>query len=98
MQPSKENAYHRCGLSHGGGATACSGVNQSIVQAMIPLLCEIIALRTVTSGVKNYRFNTTLYVTLGTLYTMCAGALIHARIQRVVFGAYDAKTRPWESF
>lgn len=53
---------------------------------------EIRALRAAASAVSNYRLpQTTLYVTLEPC-VMCAGAIIHARIQRVVFGARDPKT------
>ncbi len=53
---------------------------------------EIRALRAAASAVSNYRLpKTTLYVTLEPC-VMCAGAIIHARIQRVVFGARDPKT------
>jgi len=53
---------------------------------------EIQLLRKAGKKLDNYRFpNTTLYVTLEPC-TMCLGAMIHARISRVVFGAYDQKT------
>ena len=53
---------------------------------------EIQLLRNAGQAVNNYRFpGTTLYVTLEPC-TMCLGAMIHARISRVVFGAYDEKT------
>jgi len=53
---------------------------------------EIQLLRAAGKQLKNYRLpNTTLYVTLEPC-TMCLGAMIHARISRVVFGAYDQKT------
>jgi len=53
---------------------------------------EIQLLRTSGKKLNNYRLpNTTLYVTLEPC-TMCLGAMIHARISRVVFGAYDQKT------
>jgi len=49
---------------------------------------EIQLLRNAGQAVNNYRFpDTTLYVTLEPC-TMCLGAMIHARISRVVFGAY----------
>jgi len=53
---------------------------------------EIDALRKGAHSIGNYRLvDTTLYVTLEPC-VMCAGAMIHARIKRLVFGAYDAKT------
>ncbi len=53
---------------------------------------EIIALRNAAQKVKNYRTpQTTLYVTLEPCI-MCMGAIIHARVERVVFGAFDPKT------
>jgi tRNA(adenine34) deaminase len=53
---------------------------------------EIMALRAGALTVKNYRLvDTTLYVTLEPC-AMCVGAIIHARVKRVVFGASDPKT------
>lgn len=53
---------------------------------------EIIALREAAHTLGNYRLpSTTLYVTLEPC-TMCAGAILHARVKRLVFGAYDSKT------
>ena len=53
---------------------------------------EIKALRAAADTIKNYRLlDTTLYVTLEPC-VMCAGAIIHARVKRVVFGATDPKT------
>ena len=52
---------------------------------------EILALRDAGRRVGNYRLpGTTLYVTLEPC-PMCAGAMIHARVERVVFGATDPK-------
>lgn len=52
---------------------------------------EIRALRAAAERAGNYRLpGTTLYVTLEPC-AMCAGAVIHARVQRVVFGARDPK-------
>lgn len=53
---------------------------------------EIEALRAAGASVSNYRLpDTTLYVTLEPCL-MCVGAMIHARVSRVVFGASDPKT------
>jgi len=53
---------------------------------------EIVALRAAATRLGNYRLlDTTLYVTLEPC-VMCAGAIIHARVTRLVFGAPDPKT------
>lgn len=53
---------------------------------------EIAAMRAAAARISNYRLTgATLYVTLEPC-SMCAGAIIHARIGRVVFGAADPKT------
>ncbi len=58
---------------------------------------EIQALRAGALTLNNYRLlNTTLYVTLEPCM-MCAGAMIHARIQRLVYAASDAKAGAVES-
>lgn len=52
---------------------------------------EIIAIRHAAQTINNYRLvNTTLYVTLEPC-AMCAGALLHARINRLVFATPDPK-------
>jgi len=52
---------------------------------------EIMALRTAAAKLHNYRLlNTTLYVTLEPC-SMCAGAIIHARVKRLVYAARDPK-------
>jgi tRNA(adenine34) deaminase len=52
---------------------------------------EILAIRAAAAVVENYRLaGTTLYVTLEPCL-MCAGAILHARIERLVFGAADLK-------
>jgi tRNA(adenine34) deaminase len=53
---------------------------------------EMMALRQGGKVIENYRLlNTTLYVTLEPCI-MCAGAMVHGRVGRLVFGARDAKT------
>jgi tRNA(adenine34) deaminase len=52
---------------------------------------EIVALRAAATQLRNYRLSdTTLYVTLEPC-AMCAGAIVQARVARVVFGATDPK-------
>jgi tRNA(adenine34) deaminase len=52
---------------------------------------EIVALRGAATVLKNYRLNgVTLYVTLEPC-SMCAGAIIHARLDRLVYAAADPK-------
>ncbi|MCO7227450.1 tRNA adenosine(34) deaminase TadA [Pleionea sp. CnH1-48] len=69
-----------------------TGYNQLITTHDPTAHAEIIAIRQGASKVKNYRLiNTTLYVTLEPC-AMCAMAIVHARIQRVCFGAFDHKT------
>lgn len=53
---------------------------------------EIQAMRAAAATLRNYRLlGTTLYVTLEPC-AMCVGAMFHARVRRVVFGAADPKT------
>jgi tRNA(adenine34) deaminase len=53
---------------------------------------EMLALRSAAKAEENYRLpGSTLYVTLEPC-TMCAGAMLHARVDRVVYGAPDPKT------
>lgn len=73
------------------------GCNQSICKSDPSAHAEINALRKAGEYLNNYRLiNTTLYVTLEPCM-MCIGALVHARVRRVVFGAYDPKSGAVES-
>lgn len=70
----------------GQGANAVIGLADPTAHA------EIVALRQAALACGNYRLpNTTLYVTLEPC-AMCLGAIFHARVARIVFGAYDPKT------
>ena len=70
-------------------ATGCNGP----VASLDPTAhAEVVALRAAAQALGNYRLDgCTLYVTLEPC-TMCSGAMLHARLNRVVFGASDAKT------
>jgi tRNA(adenine34) deaminase len=68
------------------------GWNQPIAKHDPSAHAEIMALRDAAKFIGNYRLvETTLYVTLEPCL-MCVGAMLHARVKRVVFGAYDPKT------
>ena len=65
--------------------------NQVITLADPTAHAEILALREAAQKVLNYRLlGTTLYVTIEPCI-MCMGAIVHARVTRVVFGAEDLK-------
>jgi tRNA(adenine34) deaminase len=68
------------------------GYNHPILAVDPTAHAEIIALRDAASYLNNYRLtNCTLYVTLEPCI-MCLGAIFHARINRLVYGATDPKT------
>ncbi len=65
--------------------------NQTIKRVDPTAHAEILALRKAAFETNNYRLlNTTLYVTVEPCI-MCMGAIVHARISRLVFGATDPK-------
>ena len=67
------------------------GWNKSIKKLDPTAHAEVVAIRDACQSKKNYRLpNTTLYVTIEPC-TMCLGAIMHARIQRVVFAATEPK-------
>ncbi len=67
------------------------GWNQPIMGHDPTAHAEVVALRAAGQQLENYRLlDTTLYVTLEPC-AMCAGAIIHARVSRVVYGAADPK-------
>ncbi|MBS0556743.1 MAG: tRNA adenosine(34) deaminase TadA [Proteobacteria bacterium] len=74
------------------GEIVGEGWNHSIGRNDPSAHAEILALRDAGQRLGNYRFpGSTLYVTLEPC-VMCAGAIVHARVERVVFAATDPKT------
>ncbi len=74
------------------GTVISSAFNQPITQSDPSAHAEILALRMAASFDGNYRLpTTTMYVTLEPC-VMCCGAMLHARVGRVVYGASDPKT------
>lgn len=74
------------GVVIGRGANAPIGLNDPTAHA------EVIAMREATQHLGNYRLvDCTLYVTLEPC-AMCSGAIQHARIAKLVYGASDPKT------
>ncbi len=74
------------------GEVIATGYNQPIAGHDPTAHAEIAALRAAAQALGNYRLpGCTLYVTLEPC-AMCAGAMMHARLARVVFGARDLKT------
>ncbi len=68
------------------------GWNQPIASNDPSAHAEIVALRDAGETIKNYRLlDAALYVTLEPCL-MCVGAMLHARIKKLVFGAFDPKT------
>ena len=73
------------------GAAIGSGWNHPISAHDPTAHAEIAALRVAAETLGNYRLlDTTLYVTLEPC-AMCAGAMVHARVKRLVYGAADPK-------
>ena len=95
-------ALARCGAAVGevpvgavvvkDGEIIGRGYNQPIASHDPTAHAEILALRDAATHLQNYRLNDcTLYVTMEPC-VMCAGAILHARIGRLVYGAREYKT------
>ncbi len=79
------------------GDLIATGFNKTISNNDPTAHAEIIALRKACTAKTNYRLpGASLYVTLEPC-VMCIGAIMHARISRVVYGAQDPKTGACES-
>lgn len=73
------------------GELIATGFNQPIGRCDPTAHAEVVALRAAATALANYRLSdTTLYVTIEPC-AMCAGALVHARIKRLVFGATEPR-------
>jgi tRNA(adenine34) deaminase len=73
------------------GEVIGEGCNRPLTTSDPTAHAEIVALRAAAAHEKNYRLNGVhLYVTLEPC-AMCIGAMLHARVGRLVFGAYDSK-------
>ena len=78
-------------LVNKNGEVMARGHNQTIILNDPSGHAEMLALRRAAKAIGNYRLpGSTLYVTIEPCI-MCMGAVIHARIKRVVFGAEDPK-------
>jgi tRNA(adenine34) deaminase len=74
------------------GEVIAKAFNQPIGHHDPSAHAEMLVLRAAAQGEANYRLpGTTLYVTLEPC-VMCSGAMLHARVNRVVYGAPDPKT------
>jgi tRNA(Arg) A34 adenosine deaminase TadA len=74
------------------GRLLARGANSPIARHDPTAHAEIVALRAAGAAAGNYRLpGCTLYVTLEPC-AMCVGALVHARVARLVYGAADPKT------
>ncbi|MFS1523031.1 tRNA adenosine(34) deaminase TadA [Microbulbifer sp. 2304DJ12-6] len=83
-------------LVHNGKVVG-EGSNRPIGDCDPSAHAEIVALRHAAAGLQNYRLpNTTLYVTIEPC-TMCFGALVHARVGRLVYGACEPRAGVVES-
>ena len=67
------------------------GLNRPVQDSDPTAHAEVVAIRAAAKSEQNYRLNAcTVYVTLEPC-VMCMGAMLNARVSRLVFGAYDPK-------
>jgi len=73
------------------GKVLAATSNRTITDSDPTAHAELVALRTAGMRIGNYRLNgTTMYSTIEPC-VMCAGAMVNARVQRLVFGAHDER-------
>lgn len=68
------------------------GYNQPITTKDPTAHAEIIALKEASNRLENYRLNEAIIYTTLEPCLMCAGALVHARIKKIIFAAQDTKS------
>ena len=79
-------------ITDAGGAVIARAANSPIARQDPTAHAEMLALRAAGRALGNYRLpGCVLYVTLEPC-AMCVGALVHARLARIVYGAADPKT------
>jgi tRNA(adenine34) deaminase len=73
------------------GSVIGRGRNRSVQDSDPTAHAEIVAIRAAAASERNYRLNgTSIFVTMEPC-AMCVGAMLHARVSRIIFGAYDPK-------
>ncbi len=78
-------------LVDAGGIVLAAGFNRTITDSDPTAHAEVLALRDAAAALGNYRLTgTTMYTTIEPC-VMCAGALVNARIRRLVYGAADER-------
>jgi tRNA(adenine34) deaminase len=79
------------------GKIIARGFNKCIASSDPTAHAEIVALRKSAKKLKNYRLNNCYAYTTIEPCAMCAGALVNARIKKVIFGAFDKKAGCYKS-
>jgi tRNA(adenine34) deaminase len=78
-------------LLDAGGELIAAGYNRTIVDCDPTAHAEVVVLRKAAAKIGNYRLtDTTLYTTIEPC-VMCAGALVNARVKKLVYGARDER-------
>ena len=85
-----------CLIDKNGELLACAG-NRTITDSDPTAHAEILVLREAAAKIGNYRLTETILYTTIEPCVMCAGAIVNARIKRLVFGAHDERFGAVES-